>query len=184
MHDLTGELAMTDDTLPIVFKSKPLTGLVMLAIGAAIAAVGIVKITDDSFSYSMERWGPIEIDPQTSGWLMVAIGVPFAFVALVTVVRRCPTLTLDETGLLSNRCFGTPLHIPWSGLADVVIKHMVVPARGRTTPVDVLFLVTNEGKQIGVGPIGEPRDIAAAIERVAERMKKPEAPSPAAPNPA
>lgn len=39
----------------------------MLALGVAIAAVGIVKITDDSFSYSMERCGPIEIDPQTSG---------------------------------------------------------------------------------------------------------------------
>ena len=103
-----GKIAMTDDTLPIVFKSKPLTGLIMFAIGAAIAAVGIVKITDDSFSYSMERWGPFEIDPQTSGWLMVAIGVPFALIALVTVVRRCPTLTLDESGIAANRCFGTP----------------------------------------------------------------------------
>ncbi len=90
---------MTDDKLPIVFKSSALMGLVMVAVGAGIAAVGIVRITDDSFSFSMERIGPFELDPQTVGWLMVAIGVPVALIALVTVVRRCPTLTLDETGL-------------------------------------------------------------------------------------
>ena len=162
---------MTDDKLPIVFKSSALMGLVMVAVGAGIAAVGIVRITDDSFSFSMERIGPFELDPQTVGWLMVAIGVPVALIALVTVVRRCPTLTLDETGLSTNRCFGTPILIPWSRLADLKIRHMVVPARGRTTPVDVLFLVTDEGKQIGVGPVGEPRDIAPVIERVAARMK-------------
>ena len=48
---------------------------------------------------------------------------------------------------------------------------MVVPARGRSTPVDVLFLVTDEGKTIGVGPVGEPRDIADVVRRVAARMK-------------
>ena len=39
--------------------------------------------------------------------------------------------------------------------------------------VDVLFLVTDEGKEIGVGPIGEPRDIADVVRRVAARMKGP-----------
>ena len=162
---------MPDDTLPIVFRSKPLTGLIMAVVGAAIAAVGIAKATDDSFSYSNDHFGPIELSSQTTGWLMIAIGVPFALFALLTVVRRCPTLTLGATGIVANRCFGTPIEIPWNRFAHVRIRHVSIPARGRVTPVDVLYLVTDDGKEISPGPVGEPRDIAAVIERVAMRMK-------------
>ena len=162
---------MPDDTLPIVFRSRRLTGFVMTAVGAGIVAAGIVKAADDSFSYADDHFGPFTFSSQTTGWLMIAIGLPFALYALVTVVRGCPTLTLSETGLLSTRCFGAPVEIPWNRFAHILIRHVSIPARGRVTPVDVLYLVTDDGKEISPGPVGEPRDIAAVIERVAARMK-------------
>ena len=162
---------MADDTLPIVFRSRRLTGFVMTAVGAGIVAAGIAKAFDDSFSYSDDHFGPIALSSQTTGWLMIAIGLPFALYALVTAVRGCPTLRLDETGLLLNRCLQSPVSLPWSQLADVVIKHIPAPTRGRITIVDVLFLVTDEGKEIGVGNIGEPDVIAETIRRVAARQK-------------
>ena len=162
---------MPDETLPIVYTSKLGLNLVVLAVCVFVTVVGIIKITDDSFSYSMERYGPFEITPQTSGWLMVAIGAPLAFYALVMVTRRCPRLRLDETGLVLSRCFGNPVHIPWSRLADVVVRQMLVPGRGRVTRVDMLYARTDDGKQISLGNYGRPEDIADAIRRVAARMK-------------
>ena len=95
---------MADDTLPIVFRSRRLTGFVMTAVGAGIVAAGIAKAADDSFSHADDHFGPIVLSSQTTGWLMIAIGLPFALYALVTVVRGCPTLRLDDTGLLLSRC--------------------------------------------------------------------------------
>ncbi len=172
---------MADDTLPIVFRSKRLTGLVMTAVGAGIVAAGIAKAFNDSFSYSDDHFGPIVLSSQTTGWLMIAIGLPFALYALVTVVRGCPTLRLDDAGLLLNRCLQSPVSVPWSGLADVVIKRIPAPTRGRVIMVDVLFLVTGEGKEIGVGNIGEPTAIAETIRRIAARMKSAGRAGPASP---
>ena len=87
---------MPDDTLPIVFRSRRLTGFVMTAVGAGIVVAGIVKAADDSFSYADDHFGPFTFSSQTTGWLMIAIGLPFALYALVTVVRGCPTLTLTK----------------------------------------------------------------------------------------
>ena len=53
----------------------------------------------------------------------------------------------------------------------MVVKRIPAPTRERVTMVDVLFLVTDEGKEIGVGNVGEPRTIAETIKRVATRMK-------------
>ena len=102
---------MADDTLPIVFRSRRLTGFVMTAVGAGIVAAGIAKAADDSFSHADDHFGPIVLSSQTTGWLMIAIGLPFALYALVTVVRGCPTLRLDDAGLLLSRCLQSPVQI-------------------------------------------------------------------------
>ncbi len=164
---------MTSDTLPIVFKSRPLTGFVMAAVGAFIFAAGIAKAADDSFSHADDHFGPIVLSSQTTGWVMIAIGLPVALYALVTAVRGCPNLRLDETGLLLSRCLQSPVQIPWSQFADVVIRRIPAPSRGRTIIVDVLFLVTDDGRQIGVGNIGEPRAIAETIRRIALMKSMP-----------
>ncbi len=174
---------MADDTLPIVFRSRRLTGLIMTAVGAFIVAAGIAKAADDSFSHSDDHFGPFTFSSQTTGWLMIAIGLPFALYALVTVVRGCPTLRLDDAGLLLSRCLQSPVSLPWSQLANVVIKRIPAPTRGRVTMVDVLFLVTDEGKEIGVGNVGEPRTIAEKIKRVGARMKRQATADPAPPAP-
>ncbi len=162
---------MADDTLPIVFRSKRLTSGVMTAFFAGIVAAGIAKAFDDSFSYADDHFGPIVLSSQTTGWLMIAIALPFALYALVSAMRGCPTLRLDDTGLLLSRCLQSPVSLTWGQLADVVIKRIPAPSRGRTIIVDVLFLVTDEGKEIGVGNIGEPETIAETIRRVAAVMK-------------
>jgi hypothetical protein len=134
---------------------------------------GIAKITDDSFSYSMERWGPFEITPQTSGWFMLVVGLAFGLYALLMIVRRCPTLTLDETGILFSRCIGDPVQLPWSRLADVIVRRASIPARGRVTRVEMVYLVADDGKEIGVGDFGLGHALADTIRRVATRMNSP-----------
>jgi hypothetical protein len=45
------------------------------------------------------------------------------------------------------------------------------PGRGRTTVVDLVYVMTKDGKEIGVGANESGRDIEGAIRRVAARMK-------------
>lgn len=162
---------MADDTLPIVFKANRLSAFFLFAFCAFTVFAGIMKITDDRFHYSMERWGPLTISPSTSGWLMVAICLPVGLVALTIVVRGCPRLTLGETGIVLSRCFQAPVSIAWRDLADVTVLRTRVWSRGRSTVVDAVYLVTKEGKRIGAGPVGKSEKIEDAIRRVAARMK-------------
>ncbi len=165
---------MADDTLPIVFRTKQAMSFVVLGVCVLSVWGGIAKITDDSFHYSMERWGPFEITPQTSGWFMLVVGLPFGLYALLMIVRRCPTLTLDETGVLFSRCIGGPVRVPWSRLVNVIVRRASVPGRWRTTVVDLVYVVTDEGKEIGVGDFGSGHALADTIRRVATRMNSPQ----------
>jgi hypothetical protein len=162
-------MSVTDDKLPIVFKSRVGLSLVVL-VGCVIAVVGgIAKITDDSFRFSEERWGPLVVAPSTSGWFMLVVGLPCAIYALVTIVRRCPRLRLDESGILMTRCFGEPVHIPWNELKEVFVRHAVVPGR-RWRSVEMTYVVNDAGKEFATGV--EREDVADTIRRVAARMKK------------
>src|ERR1700710_441262 len=127
---------MADDRLPIVFKSNRFGAIIFIVFGIVAVWAGIAKITDDSYHYSGHQWGPFHLSSYTEGWLMVAICLPFVLYAAVAIVRGCPTLTLDEPGVVLGRCFGEPVRIPWNQLADVVIRTARIPGRGRTTVVD------------------------------------------------
>ena len=39
---------MSNDTLPVTFRSSPRTGLVAVGIGVLVIAVGVLKLTDDT----------------------------------------------------------------------------------------------------------------------------------------
>lgn len=162
---------MADDTLPIVFRARPPTAMGMTALGVFIVAAGIAKAADDSFSHADDHFGPLTFSSQTTGWLMIAVGLPFALIALVMLVRGCPTLTLDDAGLTLARCFGNPVQVPWNRLVDVVVRGRLAPSLRRTTTVDVLYLVTDDGKQVDVVGIGKPQAIAEIIRRIAAQRR-------------
>lgn len=164
-------VSMADDTLPVVFKANRVSAFFLFACCAFTVFVGIVKITDDSFRYSADHWGPLTLDSSTSGWLMVAIGLPIGLVALTIVVRGCPRLALGESGIVLSQCFRAPVTIAWRDLADVKVMRARVWSRGRSTLVDAVYLVTKEGKQIGAGPVGPADKIADAVRRTAARIK-------------
>ena len=162
---------MADDTLPIVFRRKRLTGLLPLGFGILATVAGVAMITDESFSYSSRHVGPFTLSPETTGWLLLAIGLPFAVYALLALVRRCPTIAVDETGIALARCFGGSVSVPWSRFKRVMVRHRRASDRGRTTDINFVFVVTDDGKEISFGIFDEADAIAAAIGRVAARMK-------------
>ncbi len=162
---------MADETLPIVFKSKRFMSFVVLGFSILSVWGGIAKITDDSFHFAMERFGPFVITPQTSGWFMTLIGLPAGLLALVMILRGCPKLTLDENGVLFDRCLRSPVQVPWARVADVTVRRATVPGRYRTTVVDLVYVKTDEGKQVSVGSFGSGQALADTIRRVAARMK-------------
>ncbi len=81
-------------------------------------------------------------------------------------------VTSNENGIVSNCCFGSPVHVPWRRLADVVIKRSRYQHRWRTTVVDFVDLVIKDGKEIGVGSLGgKAKDIEAASRRVVANVE-------------
>jgi hypothetical protein len=157
---------MTDDRLPIVFRSN-VWGALGTAIGCALCVwAGIAIVTGNYYARGV-HFGPIHLSSYATGWFLLAVGVPLGLVAAMAIVRGCPTLTLAERGIILSRCFGGAIDIAWSKLADVVIR--TIRARGGLVPI--VYLVTKDGQEIAVGPVrGKAEDIEATIRRVAARM--------------
>ena len=120
---------MSNDTLPVTFRSSPRTGLVAVGIGVLVIAVGVLKLTDDTGN---ESFGPIQVSGSTAGWLFAVAGAVIVLVGLVALVRRCPSLTLGEAGIVYTPCVGALVEVGWSQLTDVTVRHATVAGtRGR-----------------------------------------------------
>jgi hypothetical protein len=161
---------MTDDKLPIVFKSGLPTGLICFVCSAVGAVAGYAKLSEQ-YSRSVSFYHVVEIDGRTAGWLFVALAAVLACYGLLAVVRGCPRLTLDETGISFSRCFGSPVRIPWSRYEDVEVKRAVVPGPRRSAVVDLVYVVTTDGQRTSVGNFRKASDLEDAIRRTAARTK-------------
>jgi hypothetical protein len=159
---------MTEDRLPIVFRSNVLGAIVTLVLSVLGVWAGYARITDEGFHYSDQKFGPVHLSPTTFGWLLVVICLPFALVALGAIVRGCPTLTLAESGITVSRCFRGAVKIAWSDFSSVTIRS--ISARGGL--VRVVYLESKDGEAISPGPVrGKAEDIADTVRRVAATMK-------------
>ena len=160
---------MTDDRLPIVFTPSVGSKLAMFLVSGFFAGAAVWKIFDD-------RPGTVrinllgEVDAHVAAWFVAAILGALSLLGLAMLVKRCPSLTLGDNGIVIARCFRAPVTIAWSSLADIVVRTARVPRRWRTEVVDVIYLATKDGRQLSPGPLGKAKDIEPVIRRVAARM--------------
>jgi hypothetical protein len=89
----------------------------------------------------------------------------------VTIVRGCPMLALDQTGISFSRCFGSPVQISWSRYEDVEVRRTRVPGPKRSADIDIVYVVTTDGQRTSVGSFWKASDLEETIRRVAARMK-------------
>jgi len=160
---------MTDDRLPIVFTPSVGSKFAMFLVSGFFAGAAVWKIFDD-------RPGTVrinllgEVDAHVAAWFVAAILGALSLLGLAMLVKRCPSLTLGDNGIVIARCFRAPVTIAWSTLADIVVRTARVPRRWRTEVVDVIYLATKDGRQLSPGPLGKAKDIEPVIRRVAARM--------------
>ena len=160
---------MTDDKLPIVFRPTVGGKLAMFLVPGVFAAVGVWRIFDDRpGTVRMGIFG--EVDAQTGAWFVAVVLGATSLLGLAMLVKRCPSLTLDENGIVIARCFGAPVNIPWGALAHIVMRTARMPRRWRTEVVDVIYLETKDGRSVTPGPLDKASDIEATIRRVWTRM--------------
>lgn len=161
---------MTDDRLPIVFAPSVGGKLAMFLVSGFFAGAAVWRIFDDRpGTVRIKLLG--EVDAHTAAWFVAAILGALSLLGLAMLVKRCPSLTLGESGIVIARCFRAPVDIPWSSLADIVVHTASVRRQWRTETVDVIYLATKDGRQLSPGPLGKAEDIAPVIRRVAARMK-------------
>jgi hypothetical protein len=159
---------MTDDRLPIVFRRSMLSTLAMFVITGVFAMAAVWRALDDRPGSA--HIGPFEISVQTQAWVVALVLGAVSLFALAMLVLRCPRLTLTEKGIVVARCFHAPVNIPWSALAAITVRTMRRQGKIRAEVVDVIYLVTRDGTEIGPGPLGKAKDIEPVIRRVAARM--------------
>jgi hypothetical protein len=165
---------MTDDRLPIVFKAGLRIGLMGFVFSAMSAFVAYEKLSDQ-FPSPQSVYHLFEIDGRTVGWLCAAFAVVLACFGLLTIVRGCPRLILDETGISFSRCFGSPVRISWSRYQGIGFRRAVVPNPRRSTVVDIVYVKTTDGQWIDVGSFWKASVLEDAIRRATARMKSGEA---------
>jgi hypothetical protein len=161
---------MPDDKLPIVFKAGLRTGLICFVCSAVGAVAAYAKLSEQ-YASSVSFYHLVTIDGRTAGWLFATLTVLLAGVAVVALVRGCPRLVVDESGIAFSRCFGKPVQIPWSRYKDVEVKRAVVPGPKRSADVDIVYVVTTDGQRTSVGSFWKASDLEDAIRRDAARMK-------------
>jgi hypothetical protein len=161
---------MTDDKLPAVFKAGLRTGLICFVCSAVSAVAAYAKLSEQ-YPSSVTFAHLVTIDGRTAGWLFAALAMLLAGLALVALVRGCPRLVLDETGISFSRCFGSPVRIPWGQFGHVEVRRAVVPGPRRSAVVDIVYVVTTDGQRTSVGNVWKAGDLEDAIRRVAARMK-------------
>ena len=160
---------MTDDRLPIVFTPSVGSKLAMFLVSGFFAGAAVWKIFDDRpGTVRIKLLG--EVDAHVAAWFVAAILGALSLLGLAMLVKRCPSLTLGDNGIVIARCFRAPVTIAWSSLADIVVRTARVPRRWRAEVVDVIYLVTKDGRQLSPGPLGKAEDIVPVIRRVAARM--------------
>lgn len=159
---------MTEDRLPIVYKGNFLGAAVTLVLCFFAVLAGYARIADEGYHYSRSHFWRFEFSPAVTGWALIVIGLPFGVMALFAIVRRCPTLTLAERGIVIRRCLRAPVEVAWSEFAGVTIRS--IAARGGMARI--VYLETKDGKTISPGPVrGNAEEIEATVLRVAARMK-------------
>jgi len=163
---------MPDESLPIVFRASLRTAFIMMAIGAVGFFAAFIKIADIQPG-SVRFYHEVAISGRSAGWLFLAVGVVMAAVGVMIAVGRCPTLVIGDTGLVLTRCRAAPVPIPWRDLERVRVISVPVPRSNAlmlwAEVVDVLYVVTKDGKSHGVGPVEKASDVEAAIRRAAAR---------------
>lgn len=161
---------MTDDKLPVVFKAGLRTGLICF-VCSAVGAVAAYSKLSDQYPSPQSFYHLFEIDGRTAGWLFTVFAVVLACIGLLAVVRGCPRLILDETGISFSRCLGSPVRIPWGQFGHVEVRRAVVPSPRRSAVVDIVYLVTRDGQRTSVGNFWKASDLEDAIRRTVARMK-------------
>jgi hypothetical protein len=169
-HEERGGFFMADDRLPMVFKAGLRVGLICFFC-AAVGGVATYAKLSEEYPRSVTFAHFVTIDGRTAGWLFAALTALLAGIAVVALVRGCPRLILDASGIGFSRCLGNPVQIPWSRFAHVEVKRMVVPSSRRSAVVDIVYVVTTEGNRTDVGDCWKASDLEETIRRVAARMK-------------
>ena len=162
---------MADDALPIVFKPGLGQSVGWAAGGAAIFAYGYWHVTGGDggpvrfFDYgSVPEW--------VAGWTFIALGFLLMAAGVVSGVGGCTVLTIGETGVDFRACRRRPIHVAWIDVAGIEMVRIPSPDGGlKFSRVDMIFLRTKDGRKINIDPAGDTHAIAAAIRRVAARLK-------------
>jgi hypothetical protein len=167
---LSGGAAVADNKLPVVLKAGLRVGLICFFWSAVSAVAAYAKLSEQ-YASSVSFYRVVEIDGRTAGWLFTAFAALLACYGLLAVVRGCPRLALNATGISFSRCFGSPVQIPWSRYEDVEVEREVVPGPRRSAVVDIVYVMTTDGQRTSVGNCWKASDLEDAIRRTAARMK-------------
>ena len=144
-----------DDKLPIVFAPKPGGVWIVLALGAAMLALGIWMTFDSATLISV--FGLFHAPRAWIGWPVALLGLILVPLAVNALVRGLPRLELRDEGIvLLNRLGGTT-RVRWDEVERVDVQHMETmgaPNVAGTVTFDSVAIVLTDGRKVAISELG------------------------------
>jgi hypothetical protein len=153
-----------DDKLPIVFAPKPGGVWIVLALGAAMLALGIWMTFDSATLISV--FGLFHVPRAWIGWPVALLGLILVPLAVNALVRGLPRLELREEGIVLRGRFGGTTRIAWREVERVDVQHMETmgaPNVAGTVTFDSVAIVLTDGRKVAISELGPAEEMRREI---------------------
>jgi hypothetical protein len=154
------------ERLPIIFQQNKKDTWIVLAIGAALLAVGIAMTFDSATLISV--FGLFHAPRAWIGWPVTLLGLVMAMVALNAIVRGLPRLELREEDIVLTNRLGGVTRVAWNEVARVDVRHMETmgaPNVAGTVTFDSVAIITTDGRKVAISELGPAEEMRKEIMR-------------------
>jgi hypothetical protein len=149
-----------------VFAPKPGGVWVVLAIGAAMLALGIWMTFDSATLVSV--FGLFHAPRAWIGWPVALLGLILVPLAVNALARGLPRLELREEGIVVRGRFGGTTRVRWDEVERVDVQHMETmgaPNVAGTVTFDSVAIVLTDGRKVAISELGPAEEMRREIMR-------------------
>lgn len=160
---------MANGPLPLVYTASPRRTLIILTVGVLSTVLGIMMTFDRDGDrvVGVNGFGLGGPGRSDLGWVITGLGLVIAVFALMSLVRGCPKLELNNEGIFYTRCLQGTARVAWNELDRAEVQRVRQTHAIGEAKLDYLLLVTTDGRKVVVSAPIDPSQVEQVQETIA-----------------